>query len=199
VPGGSFKRRLLVMTMRRLGLMLIGVLLVGGGALARPGEGGSRESLRGLKGVFVSVHQNPGRQPDHGLTNSELWSEIVVRLQNAGLKVLNEEEWEKTRGKPYLYLNLTDTVLAGKGQTGAGYLYTCSLDLMQEVALTRGAGDIVDACTWSRGVTIVVPSNNLRQLRMVVDKLAAEFTDAVEAARRTAPEAASRVAPLEKR
>jgi hypothetical protein len=51
------------------------------------------------------------------LTEAPLVSEILLRLRIADLNVLTEAEWEKTSGKPFLYVNILDTGIPGtKGE-----------------------------------------------------------------------------------
>ena len=179
------------------GAVLGSVLLISSVTIAQTREGGSQESLRGLRSVFVSVHQNGPAEGGRGLTDSQIWSEIVLRLQIAGLNILTENEWAKTRGRPYLYLNLTDTSLAGQGRNSVGYVCTCSLDLMQEAGLARDPKTIVDACTWSRGATVVDPTADLLHLRMLIDNLASQFGSAVLAANKKVAQRTALPYPLE--
>jgi hypothetical protein len=193
--------RVSVMRFRRSGLTVVSLLLVGLGSSISTASDARRftvGSLHGLRGAFVTVHYSGKPHPEAGLTDNQLASEVSLRLQVAGLNVLTESEWKKTPGKPYLYLNLIDTGIPGRGKKDIGHVYTCSLDLMQETSLTRSPGLVVDACTWSRGATIVVPSNDLSQVRILIGDLASEFTTAVTAANQPKRETTATSKPLEK-
>jgi hypothetical protein len=174
------------------------MLLLSSATLAHVRNEGRGDSVGGLHSVFVSVHVDGKSLAASGLTDPQVWSAVVLRLRLAGLNVLNEEEWEKTQGKPYLYVSLNDTLLSGQAGHPAGYVCTCSLDLMQDVALARPPHSHVDACTWSRAATLIVPPNDGAQVRVLVDDLATEFTDAVTAANRTVSGGTQLEAPLEK-
>ncbi len=62
------------------------------------------------------------------------------------------------------------------------YIYTFSADLIQLVTLMRKAADSVEACTWSSGYSVVVPTDDLRAVTVKVGELAQEFVRALEAA-----------------
>jgi len=179
------------MIARRAGLTVFVVVLSSCLLFANNAGRFKGESLRGLHGAFVTVHYSGKPHSEAGLTETQLASEVSLRLQIAGLKVLTEPEWKKTAGRPYLYVNIIDTGLLGKGQKAMGYVYTCTLDLMQETSLARNPRSIIDACTWSRGATIAVPSNDLGQVRVLVGDLASEFAAAVRAANLPRRETAS--------
>jgi hypothetical protein len=174
------------------------IMLLCSFTLAHVRNGGPGESVKGLRSVFVSVHIDGRSLAGSGLTNPQVWSAVVLRLRLAGLTVLNEGEWEKTQGKPYLYVHLSDTALSEQGGHPAGYVCTCSFDLMQDVALARQPRSHVDACTWSRGATLIVPPNDLAQVRILVDNLATEFTSDVTAANNNGSEPSLPEVPLEK-
>jgi hypothetical protein len=150
-----------------------------------------------LRGAYVTVHYTGKVRPEAGLTEALIASEVSLRLRIAGLNVLTEEEWRKTAGKPYLFVNIIDTGIPGTKGAEIGQVFTCSLDLMQEASLTRSRETNVDVCTWSRGATLVIPSNDLGQVRVLVGDLASEFTSAVAAANHRGGESTSS-RPLEK-
>ncbi len=168
-------------------------------ALAVGREGATNQSLRGLQAVYLSVHRTGVGPRSAGLSDDEVWGEILARLQFAGIRVLTEEKWAHAEGRPYLYVDLADTALGPRGRRTQGHVYTCSLNLMQEMRMVRAPGNVVDACTWSRGATVVVPSKDVAPMRILVDRLAAEFASAVKAANRGTPERTSLELPVEKR
>jgi hypothetical protein len=170
------------MKARELAAIVAAMMVLNSVTLAHARNGGPGASVRGLHGVFVSVRVDGKSLAASGLTDSQVWSAVALRLRLANLGVLNEKEWEKTPGKPYLFVSLNDTMLSGQAGHPAGYVCTCSLDLMQDVALSREPSSHVDACTWSRGATLIVPPTDAVQVRMLVDNLALEFTNAVTAA-----------------
>ena len=187
------------MKARELAAIVAAMIVLSSVTLAHARNEGPGDSVRGLRSVFVSVHVDGKSLAASGLTNPQVWSAVVLRLRLAGIGVLNEGEWEKTQGRPYLSVSLNDTLLSEQAGRPAGYVCTCSFDLMQDVALARQPRSHVDACTWSRGATLIVPPNDGAQVRMLVDNLATEFTNAVTAANRNVSERTQLIVPpLEK-
>ncbi len=186
------------MKARELVAVVAAMVVLGAVTLAHTRHGGTGSSVQGLHGMFVSVHIDGKSLTAAGLTNPQVWSAVVLRLRLAGLKVLNEEERQKTPGKPYLYVSLSDTLLSKQAEHPAGYVCTCSFDLMQEVTLARPPQFPVEACTWSRGATLIVPPNDTAEVRIVVDNLAKEFADAVAEANNHVAGGAPGTDPLEK-
>jgi hypothetical protein len=140
------------------------------------------EALRGLStlGLRVEFDGNPERTA--GLTAEQLRSEILLRLNLGGLKVLDGQEWQKGKGDPYLYLNVHSIPVAEHGGTIESYCYAFSLDLMEKVHLARIPRVFAEACTWSEGYSVIVPRNDLRRVTEKVGDLAADFVKAVETA-----------------
>jgi len=69
---------------------------------------------------------------------------------------------------------------------------------MEDVILTRDTKSVVEACTWSRGATVVVPAGELAQVRVLAGDLASEFTAALRSANQGKAEATSFRAPEER-
>jgi hypothetical protein len=179
------------MLTRKIGTSLLLLSLAGFLAHARVETRYKSDSLRGLRGAYVSVQYGGTPHREAGLTSSQIAAEVSLRLRIAGLNVLTESEWRQEPGRPYLYVNIAETTIPGQGKADLGQVYTCSVDLMQETSLMRSPGSAVDACTWSRGATIIVPPNDLGQVRVLVGDLATEFTAAARAANRPGGEATS--------
>src|ERR671924_598657 len=67
-------------------------------------ESYQNSSLRGLPGVRVLLTDlNPDAERD-GLIKSEVQMDVELRLRNAGIRVLTEEEWHKVPRAPMLYV-----------------------------------------------------------------------------------------------
>ncbi len=62
--------------------------------------------LYNLKGVGVVVETIRPEVEKDGLTQAQLKIDVEQMLRSAGIKVLSEEEKEKSRGKEYLYVNV---------------------------------------------------------------------------------------------
>jgi hypothetical protein len=66
-----------------------------------------RDSLRGLQGVNVIVESLTAEAEQLGLTREALQIDTELQLRQYGIKVLTREEWVKTPGSPFLYVNVT--------------------------------------------------------------------------------------------
>ena len=125
----------------------------------------AKETLRGLLGVAVVVEPlHPTTERD-GLTQHQLLTEVEQQLKNAGIRVLTQEEWKKTPGAPYLYVN----VAALKKSYGL-YAYAIEVCLNQLVMLMRDQQTQEFAETWE---TREVGTVGKKQLPTVRNSVAA--------------------------
>ena len=138
-----------------------------------------RKSLVGLKGVGVVIEQVSSEAEKDGLSRSTLQTDVELKLRQAGILVLTEDDRLTTPGAPYLYLNANTLKL----QSGL-YAYDVELFLKQDVFLTRAPKmRITGATTWeASGVTGAVSPNSLGRLREKVRDLVDEFVNAYLAA-----------------
>jgi len=102
-------------------------------------------SLRGLTALFVLVEIVDPEIEKDGLTSEEIQRDTEQRLRKAGIRVLSKEEWLRTKGGSYLYVNIN----ARKSSYGV-YMNGISLELVQKVLLVRNPKTEVFAATWSR-------------------------------------------------
>jgi hypothetical protein len=124
----------------------------------------ARETLRGLPGVAVVIEPlHPTTERD-GLTQSQLQAGVERQLKNAGICVLTQEEWKKTPGAPYLYVNVA--ALKNYGL----YAYAIEVCLNQLVMLMRDQQTQEFAETWE---TREVGTEGERQLPTVRNSVAA--------------------------
>jgi hypothetical protein len=107
----------------------------------------TRPTLRGFQGVHVVVEQlSPPIEKD-GLTKSQLQKDTELKLQAAGIKVLSKEEFIKTVGKPYLYMNINISILRTQITR---YIFYIRVEFNQDVSLVKSPM-VVPAVTWSTG------------------------------------------------
>jgi hypothetical protein len=108
----------------------------------------TRPTLRGFPGVHVAVEPlNPQIEKD-GLTTNQLQKDTELRLRTAGIMALSKEEFQKTIGKPYLYVNVNISILRTQITR---YIFYIRLEFNQEVSLVNSPMTIVPAATWSTG------------------------------------------------
>ena len=118
----------------------IALFLFGVGALDCKADDSavSRATLAGLQGVRVIVEEpQPNIQryaEKYGLTRAQVQADVERRLQQAGIRTVQGDEWLKTPGRPLLYVNI-NTHETEK----YWYAYDIRLELRQLVLLEAPA------------------------------------------------------------
>jgi len=104
----------------------------------------SRKSLGGLRAVQVVVESLEPEVARTGLTTAAIQTDAELKLRLAGIRVLTDDERLNEPGHTYLYLNavVNPTLPSSWG-------YSISVDLVQDVQLTRNPAIVVPAHTWS--------------------------------------------------
>ena len=138
------------------------------------------ESLRGLKGIRVVVNYRGPAEASYGLTQKELRNTVVLRLTAEGMKVLNDEEWNREPGKPYFYITVVGTKI-GSGKE-AMFFYSFATDLIQQVSLARRPSFTTDGSTWNQDYALVVSKKHLRQVTVKIGDVAHDFAQSVREA-----------------
>ena len=133
----------------------------------------SRESLKGLPGVFVIVQDLEPAIEQAGLTKADIQMDVELRLRLAGIPVLSRAEWITTPGGPYLYVN---TNVFNSNNTV--WPFSVEISSMQRVILERGSANIFFAPTWSVTTVGSVGSNKLTQVKDVVKEYVDQFINA---------------------
>ena len=105
----------------------------------------ARSTLAGLKGVHVAVENLGPDIEKEGLTQTQIQTDVELKLGLAGITVLSKEELLMEKGRPKLH------VAAHIGKTNVGYVYVCTIKLYQDVSLLRSPGVHSSAPTWSVG------------------------------------------------
>jgi hypothetical protein len=108
----------------------------------------TRTTLRGFSSVYVVVEPLSPQVENEGLTTDQLQKDTEAKIRTAGVKVLSKEEFVRTPGKPYLYVNVSISILRTQITR---YLFYVRLEFNQEVSLVKAPETIVPAATWSTG------------------------------------------------
>lgn len=117
--------------------------------------------LVGLEGVNVVVSPLDSTVRHLGLTESQIQTDVELRLQKAGVRVLTVKEQVETPGGPFLYVTVTANIWRGCRA------YTVLVELYETVTLVRGfqtAGVI-----WKKGV--IRTSTKIPKERSIRDTL----------------------------
>jgi len=120
-----------------------------------------KDSLKGLKSVYVIVDNLKSDIEKDGLSTSAIQTDVEQKLHMAGIKVLTEEEWTKEPGGPYLYIGVSSY----KRDTGL-YAFHIEVELSQDVILYRKQDVLCPAITWACvGLTGTVGAKKVNGLR----------------------------------
>ncbi len=138
----------------------------------------TRETLAGLTGVYVSVENIPDEAQRDGLDTTRIRTDVELRLRQASITVLTQQEWLSTAFAPYLYVD----VQAIKNRANV-YAFSANVELRQRVTLVRNPAMSILPTTWSAtGIIGTVGSQKLGSVRDDVRDLADQFINAYLAA-----------------
>jgi hypothetical protein len=142
---------------------------------------GSRETLRGIKGVRVVVESIEPEIEEAGLTRSQVQTDVELKLRTAGLNLLTPEERNKeiirASGGAYLYVNphiLKLHKIPSYFQVDV-YVFSIDLEFYQAVYLMRNKKRAA-ALTWSTGV--LGTNRDLGKIRSEIKDRVDVFLDA---------------------
>lgn len=152
------------MRMRHLTIAFIVLFLLSAIALLPVTEAvdvTGRQSLLGLKGVYLLIENtNPSAIRD-GLTTNQIKNDVEAKLQKAGIKRLAKKDTIQMPGSPCLIVK----IYAFK-QGLDTCLFLVLVELLQDVVLERDASiEVVDAITWRAGEMGIVRWDDLRKVR----------------------------------
>jgi len=137
----------------KLGVILVGLAIFSYAEAWADEE--ERRTLRGLKGVYVSIADLTPESGEIGLTQDQLRTDVELRLRKAGIKVLTQQDFYSAKGKPYLLIS----VGCKKGEVGTRvgnrvypykfYALSMMVFLYQNVLLERSPNINVSGATWT--------------------------------------------------
>jgi hypothetical protein len=151
------------------GIAVLAFALICGNAYAGDTEP-ERNSLKGLKAIYVLVEPLNKDIIKDGLNSDIIEADVLLRLRLAGIRILSRNEFFKELGFPYLYIN-ADALKLQRG----GYVYNIDVAVMQAVILERFFVRL-QAQTWSREDLGATP--RLDTIRDSVNILVAQFIHA---------------------
>jgi hypothetical protein len=122
------------------------------------------ESLRGLRGLRIVVEEfRPEFREEirqGGLERSAVESDIKWRFRRKGVRILSENEWAITKGRPYLYVNADLIRVPGTPR----YAYSIKVELNQEAILVRNPSHSTFSSTWSIDLSGFVLQQDLKRI-----------------------------------
>jgi hypothetical protein len=140
----------------------------------------SRATLAGLQGVNVIVEEvQPNIQKyaaKFGLSGTQIRRDVVQKLQEGGIRVVEGNEWLAIPGRPVLSVNV-NTHETEK----YWYAYDIKIELRQLAVLEANPQVKTLAATWSLNITGLANIGNLNLIRQDVGALAGRFVQAYRA------------------
>jgi hypothetical protein len=138
------------------------------GNAAQPGV----SSLAGLNGVGIVVEDIDPAIEREGLTSTQIQKDVKERLSTAGIKILSEAALTKSKGMPYLYVN----IFTFKDEDI--YAYHITLELKQMVSLMRKPAVKQSVATWKISGGGTVGALKLATIRTAVGEYINAFIKA---------------------
>jgi hypothetical protein len=140
----------------------------------------SRMTLTGLRGVYVAVEEmqsNVMKYEKHlhksGLTPAQIQQDVARRLREEGIRVLTQDEWLNTPGRPVLYVNINT-----HENEKYWLAYDVRLEVQLLVSLDSNPRIKTLASTWAINMTGMVDIGNLNVLRDNILVLVNRFVEA---------------------
>jgi hypothetical protein len=128
------------------------------------------DEMRSVKGLRISVDApNPELEKD-GLRREEVLGELTAKIEKAGIKILSDEEWRKTPGKPVLNV----AILAVKVEK-QNYQYTVTIEVTKSEAENAAPGSEKSKTIWS---THEMGEGGVSDIRMNINQIMGVFLKA---------------------
>jgi hypothetical protein len=120
-----------------------------------------QQTLRGIPGLSVVVESLSSAVESAGLHAADILTDVELRLRLAGINVLTPQESFKEPGKPYLYVNVNVVLL----DQPLDAIYHLSVEVRQDVFLTREVSVAAKASTWNTGTLGMVGRTEIQKIR----------------------------------
>lgn len=104
----------------------------------------NKESLRGIKSMWVRVGRLPRKAKEIGFNRDKIRTEVESKIQTAGIKVVHREESRAIPNIPCLYVKM----LLSEGKSNLAYAVV--VEVREEVYLTRDPNLKRSATPWWR-------------------------------------------------
>jgi hypothetical protein len=160
--------------------LLCAMVFLAGSAAAVDSDA-ARKTLAGLKGVYVIVEELQPNLQKYGKKNNieaaQLKAFVESLLNEGGIRVLTDENWLTTPGRPVLYLNVNT-----HEYEKLWFAYDIRIELRQLVMTEIKPAVKTLAPTWSLNVTGVCNIGTLGKVREHVGYLVKRFAEAYRSA-----------------
>ncbi len=140
----------------------------------------ARQTLKGIAGVYISVED---LQPNllkyekytknFDLSKEQIQKDVEKKLQESGIAVLPNDDWQKTPGCPVIYVNINT-----HENEKYWFAYDVKVELRQVVILAADPNIRTLTATWAMNITGMVNIGNLQLIRKDVGVLVGRFAQA---------------------
>ncbi len=141
----------------------------------------TRSTLSGIQGVNVVVEElQPNLQKyasKFGLQKEKVKADVEASLRNAGIEVLNYDQWLKAPGRPFLYV-----VINTHEYEKYWYAYALKVELRQSVLLELNPSITTMAGTWGINMAGTTNVGKLNTIKEGLNVLMAKFIEAYQRA-----------------
>jgi len=121
----------------------------------------TKDTLRGLEGVWVVVTRRESRAEKYGLTMRSLKSEIETQLQHNNIHIFSQKEYSNANKGGILCIDILPLISEEMGFSAV----SINIALMQNVMLTGGnAARICQATTWERRTVALCDLESIREI-----------------------------------
>lgn len=128
------------------------------------------DEMKGIDGFRILADVPNPEIHKEGLTGEAVRETLAAVLQKAGVKILTDELWQKTPGRP----SLTISVHAVK-QPGNIYQYTVTLEAVRSESEGGGPGGDKNKTIWSANK---IGEGNISEIRMKINEITGLFLQA---------------------
>ncbi|MBC8029265.1 MAG: hypothetical protein H7Z16_04065 [Pyrinomonadaceae bacterium] len=156
--------------MKRVLFVVIVLLFASVSVCAQSNDPLEKESLKGLSGVYVFLNlseDSPSLEKD-GLTETQIRTDVEIRLRKAGIRVLTIEETKVVARRPALSV----TLLASKSEAltkllGENlYSFSIQVEFKQAATLYHSTDNkVFPVTTWSASAVGMTSKRNIRTIR----------------------------------
>ncbi len=162
----------------KIGLLALSLLyaFAAPGALAAEDDDFSRNTLRGLQGVFVLFENLSPELSKAGLSGDQILEVAEGRLHDSGVKVMTLKESFQMKGRPYLEIDVEAMEVSSRS-----FGYVLEVSLNQEVRMTRISGNL-HSQTWRVREIGTVEKDGLPSLVERIGGLVDRFVEAYDSA-----------------
>lgn len=170
------------MSVSRVMLAGLALGLVSSLAAAQQDSPASRATLVGLPGFYVAVEEMDTAATRVGVTASVLEADIRDKLQTAGIRLYDEDDFKHILEVPQYYVNVN--MLALHGAQAGLFTYNVTAEVRQAIKLARDTSITSTSVTWRAPATVgTVGSDNFY---VAIRDVVREQTDLLLNAFRTA-------------